>query len=50
MPASLLPSQLATLEPLDDDEPGVVVSAEGDPAQVQAEALRALGLSEGDLG
>jgi gluconokinase len=50
MPASLLPSQLATLEPLDDDEPGVVVSAEGDPAEVQAEALRALGLSEGGLG
>jgi gluconokinase len=44
MPASLLPSQLATLEPLADDEPGVVVSADGDPDDVLAEALRALGL------
>jgi gluconokinase len=48
MPASLLPSQLATLEPLADDEPGVVVSAEGDPDEVLAEALVALGLSEGE--
>jgi gluconokinase len=47
MPASLLPSQLATLEPLGDDEPGVTVSAEGDPADVLAEALGALGLGEG---
>jgi gluconokinase len=47
MPASLLPSQLATLEPLDDDEPGVVVAAEGDPAHVLDAALRALDLSEG---
>jgi gluconokinase len=47
MPASLLPSQLATLEPLDDDERGVQVAAEGEPAVVLAEALRALGLSEG---
>jgi len=46
MPASLLASQLATLEPLGEDEPGVVVAAEGDPAQVLAEALRGLGLSE----
>ena len=44
MPASLLPSQLATLEPLDDDEPGVTVAAAGDPADVLAEALRALGI------
>jgi gluconokinase len=48
MPASLLPSQLDTLEPLTDDEPGVVVSAEGDPDEVLAEALEALGLSEGE--
>jgi gluconokinase len=46
MPASLLPSQLATLQPLEEDEPGVTVSAEGDPADVLAEALRGLGLSE----
>jgi gluconokinase len=44
MPASLLPSQLATLEPLGSDEPGVEVAAEGDPGQVLDEALRALGL------
>jgi len=29
MPPSLLPSQLATLEPLQPDEPGAVVSGEG---------------------
>jgi gluconate kinase len=29
MPASLLPSQLATLEPLEPDEPGVELSADG---------------------
>jgi gluconokinase len=46
MPASLLPSQLATLEALDEDEPGVTVLAEGDRARVLAEALRALGLSD----
>jgi gluconokinase len=46
MPASLLSSQLVTLEELADDEPGVTVSAEGEPADVLAEALRALGLSE----
>jgi gluconokinase len=46
LPASLLPSQLATLEPLADDEPGVVVSAEGDPDDVLALALEALGLSD----
>jgi len=46
MPASLLPSQLLTLQALEEDEPGVTVSAEGDPADVLAEALRALGLSD----
>jgi len=44
MPASLLPSQLATLEELEPDEPGVVVSASGTPAQVRQRALDALGL------
>ena len=44
----VLPSQLATLEPLDDDEPGVTVAVEDAPADVQIAALRALGLSEGD--
>jgi gluconokinase len=47
MPASLLPSQLATLEPLAADEPGVTVSGEGEPDDVVTEALRRLGLSEG---
>lgn len=31
MPASLLDSQLATLEPLQPDEPGLTVPGEGDP-------------------
>ena len=43
MPASLLPSQLATLEPLSDDEPGVVITNEGSAAQVLDRALAALG-------
>jgi len=45
MPASLLPSQLAALEPLEPDEPGAVVSVDGDAAQVIARALDALHLS-----
>lgn len=44
MPASLLPSQLATLEPLQPGEPGVVVHPDGNPDQVLAETLDALGL------
>jgi gluconokinase len=44
MPASLLPSQLATLEPLQPDEPGVVVPATGSPQEVQDRAMAALGL------
>ena len=43
MPASLLPSQLATLEPLQPDEPGVVITNEGTAAQVLDRALVALG-------
>ena len=43
MPASLLPSQLAALQPLDPDEPGVVVHAHGDPQEVVAEAFEKLG-------
>ena len=43
MPASLLPSQLATLEPLGPDEPGVAVTNEGSAAQVLDRALAALG-------
>jgi gluconokinase len=44
MPASLLGSQLATLEPLQADEPGVVVSVAATPDQIVAEALAKLGL------
>ncbi len=44
MPASLLPSQLATLEPLQADEPGVDVPNDGTAAQVLHRVLGALGL------
>ena len=46
MPPSLLPSQLATLEPLAPDEPGVTVSADGAAAEVLTRCLLALGLRE----
>ena len=46
MPPSLLPSQLATLEPLADDEPGVHVSAADTPDQIVRHALAKLGLTE----
>jgi gluconokinase len=42
MPASLLDSQLATLEPLESDEPGLVVDAAAPPAELVAAALEAL--------
>ena len=44
MPPSLLPSQIATLEPLQPDEPGVTVSAAATPELVVEHALKALGL------
>jgi gluconokinase len=47
MPASLLDSQLATLEPLQDDEAGVVVSGAGTPEHVVDEVLAALGRERG---
>jgi gluconokinase len=50
MPASLLPSQLATLEPLESDEPGVEVSVEGEASQVIARALTALDLKPPETG
>ncbi len=50
MPPSLLPSQLATLEPLQQDEPGVLVHAHGDPQDVVREALDALGLADAQAG
>ena len=42
MPSSLLPSQLATLEPLQPDEPGFEVPALGDVSRVIAQALDAV--------
>jgi gluconokinase len=42
MPASLLDSQLATLEPLADDEPGVTVPGTGEPGAVVDAVLAAL--------
>jgi gluconokinase len=45
MPASLLGSQLATLEPLQPDEPGVVVSVANTPEEIVVDALDQLGLT-----
>lgn len=45
MPPSLLPSQLATLEPLQADEDGVTVHAHDDPEDSVTEALDELGLT-----
>jgi gluconokinase len=42
MPPSLLTSQLATLEPLQDDEPGVTVPGTGEPAEVVDAIVAAL--------
>ena len=42
MPPALLDSQLETLEPLEPDEPGIRVSAEGAPAAVAEHVLEAL--------
>ncbi len=47
MPPSLLPSQLAALEPLEPDEPGATVSAAPTPEEVVDNAMKALGLHEG---
>jgi len=44
MPPSLLPSQLATLEPLAPDEPGVTVAADAATPDVVDEVVRRLGL------
>jgi gluconokinase len=43
MPPSLLESQLATLEPLQPDEPGTEVETTGDPAAVAERVLEQLG-------
>ncbi len=45
MPTTLLTSQLATLEPLEPDEDGVVVDISGSPEQITARARAALGFS-----
>jgi gluconokinase len=42
MPASLLDSQLETLEPLQPDEPGVMVSGVAPPAEVAEQIIAAL--------
>ncbi|WP_412079159.1 gluconokinase [Streptomyces xanthophaeus] len=42
MPTTLLDSQFAILEPLQDDEPGVVVDVSGSPEDITARALAAL--------
>lgn len=46
MPARLLSSQLAILEPLEPDEPGVTINGDGTPDEVLAAALAALGLDD----
>ncbi len=45
MPPSLLESQLATLEPLADDEPGFTVDVAQPPEAIADEVLAQLGLS-----
>lgn len=44
MPGSLLDSQLADLQPLEDDEVGLTVSIREDPHEIVAEAVRDLHL------
>ena len=43
MPPALLDSQIATLEPLGSDEPGVRVDADPEPAAIVSAALAAIG-------
>lgn len=45
MPASLLDSQIATLEPLEPDESGIVLDLSLEPALLVEEAVERLGLS-----
>jgi gluconokinase len=47
MPPSLLDSQLATLEPLQDDEPGARISGAAAPAEVVTELLATLSRDRG---
>ncbi len=46
MPTSLLASQLATLEPLEGDEDGVVIEITGTAEEIMTNAIKALGLRE----
>ena len=48
MPASLLASQIATLEPLESDEDGVVIEINGRPEEIVASAIKVLGLREAE--
>jgi gluconokinase len=48
MPPSLLDSQLATLEPLGEDEPGAVIPGKGPLDQTVAELLRDLRKERGE--
>jgi gluconokinase len=48
MPASLLDSQLATLEPLQPDEPGATIDVGQSAAEVEAAALAAIRAVRGD--
>jgi len=43
MPATLLDSQLTTLEPLQPDEPGIALNAQGPTAETVAAELEGLG-------
>lgn len=45
MPASLLPSQLATLEPLESDEDGVVLDIAASVPELVEQAIRRLGVT-----
>ena len=46
MKASMLQSQLDTLEPLEADEPGVTLHSDGDEDEALADALTGLGLAD----
>ena len=46
MPTSLLASQLATLEPLESDENGVVIEIGSTPEEIVTSAIKVLGLRE----
>ena len=45
MPASLLASQLETLEPLDPDEPGAAIDADRPPPEIVGDIVAKLGLT-----